>query len=129
MQFIAGIQRYHAPSVQKNFSKSVKKVGNCVDYRARKDDNIYIRSQATNQVKETTMAQFGIAGNDKIRCVCQRCEDIYYVADDLADEFCPIVSLADMLIDPDFDEVCVSCLTDEESEAVDKYITESKKIS
>jgi hypothetical protein len=35
-------------TVQKNFSKSVKIVGNVLDYRARKDDNIYIRSQASD---------------------------------------------------------------------------------
>jgi hypothetical protein len=33
-----------------------------------------------------------------------------------------------MLVNYDDYEVCVSCLTDEESEAVDKYITESKKV-
>lgn len=74
------------------------------------------------------MAQFGIAGNDKIRCVCQRCEDVYYIADDMPLYCSPIVSLVDMLVNYDDHEVCVSCLTDEESEAVDKYITESKKV-
>ena len=75
-----------------------------------------------------TMATFGLAGNDKTRCVCERCGDIYFIRDDVTIENSDIVSLADMLIDPNFDEVCVSCLTEEESEAVDKYITESKKV-
>jgi hypothetical protein len=81
----------------------------------------------SNQVKETTMATFGLPGNDKTRCVCQKCEDVHYIPDDLAYDCHPIVDLNDMMIDYDWDAVCVSCLTEEESVLVDQYYTEMKK--
>ena len=90
---------------------------------------IYIVIDDSKQVKEMTMATFGLAGNDTIRCVCQRCEDVYNIADDLPyEKNHPIVNLDDMLIDCDWDSVCVSCLTEEESNLVDQHITEMKKM-
>ena len=89
---------------------------------------IYIVIDDSKQAKEMTMATFGLAGNDTIRCVCQRCEDVYNIADDLPYENHPIVNLDDMLIDCDWDAVCVSCLTEDESNLVDQHYTHMKKM-
>lgn len=55
------------------------------------------------------------------KCVCERCDELVIVADDLPLSSCDIVSLCDMGISPDVDFVCIDCLTESESDQVDAY--------
>jgi hypothetical protein len=72
------------------------------------------------------MAQYGLDGNNMVKCVCERCEDVYYI--DVTNKILcdlrnmPIVSLSDAKISSE-DLVCVTCLTESESIQFDEFIT------
>jgi hypothetical protein len=72
------------------------------------------------------MAQYGLSGETTVKCVCERCEDVYHI--DITDKILcdmrnmPIVSLADAKISSE-DFVCVTCLTESESIRFDEFIT------
>ena len=54
---------------------------------------------------------------------CERCDEIFMIPESLPESSSDIVSLCDMGINPDVDFVCVDCLTPEESDKVDAYLS------
>ncbi len=103
--------------------QSFKIVWNSVDNRGKIDDTIYMAVMVNERSKGiTTMAQYGLSGEKTIKCVCERCEDVYHIDGYIEDRYSPIVSLSDMKISSE-DFVCVTCLTESESIQVDAYIT------
>jgi hypothetical protein len=94
-----------------------------VDNHGKIDDTIYMAVMVNERSKGiTTMAQYGLSGEKTIKCVCERCEDVYHIDGYIEDRYSPIVSLSDMKISSE-DFVCVTCLTESESIQVDAYIT------
>jgi hypothetical protein len=107
--------------------QSFKIVWNCVDNRGKIDDTIYMAVMVNERSKGiTTMAQYGLSGETTVKCVCERCEDVYHI--DITDEtlndlrYMPIVSLSDAKISSE-DFVCVTCLTESESIQFDAFAT------
>ena len=107
--------------------QSFKIVWNSVDNHAKIDDTIYMAVMVNKRSKGiTTMAQYGLDGNNMVKCVCERCEDVYYI--DVTNKILcdlrnmPIVSLSDAKISSE-DLVCVTCLTESESIQFDEFIT------
>ena len=92
--------------------------------QSRQDRRYYIHGGDGKQRSKgiTTMAQYGLSGETTVKCVCERCEDVYHIDGYIEDRYSPIVSLSDMKISSE-DFVCVTCLTESESIQVDAYIT------
>ena len=63
------------------------------------------------------------------KCFCERCEEPVYVPLwNMPESSHGIVSLCDMGINPDVDFVCISCLTESESDQVDAYFARTEPI-